>query len=82
MEVSPAAACGTLADLAEPLFVLALDASELPAELRFEAGPSFPHVEGPIERKALCAVGRLGSQAGRYRWPTSFHSLDTTLDAA
>ena len=94
-EVTLAVACDYFADLGESLFVLAIDPSKLRAELRFEAAApisgggrqhlggaeTFPHVYGPIEREAIRAVGRLESHAGRYHWPESFQSLDSTLDS-
>lgn len=90
-----AVAADYFADLEEPLFVLEIDPSELRAELRFEApapipgggrehlegAATFPHVYGPIERRAVRGVGRLGKDGSRYVWPTRFLSLAAALDS-
>jgi uncharacterized protein (DUF952 family) len=94
-DVTLAVACDYFANLDEPLFVLEIDPKELGAELRFEAPApisgggrqhledteTFPHVYGPIERKAIRAVGRLGKDGGQYRWPERFVSLEAALDS-
>lgn len=72
-----------------PLLVLEIDATQLVAEVRYEAAapmagtgfshldsaPEFPHIYGPVMRKAIRRVGVLSRTPEGFQWPTTFLAL-------
>ena len=80
-------------EITEPLLVLQIDASELEAEVRYEAAapiagggtahlksaPIFPHIYGPVLRRAIRGVGILPSTSRGFEWPQEFLSLEDFL---
>ena len=81
------------ASLREPLVVLVIAPDLLGAPLRYEApaplagggrahlagGARFPHVYGPIERRAIVAAGVLERRDARYAWPARLEPLAAVL---
>lgn len=75
------------------LLLLAIDPAALGAEVRYEAAApdpgrgsshvssaiAFPHVYGPIDRRAITGVGVLQRTGGGYAWPRAFVPLDSFL---
>jgi len=71
-------------ETAEPLLLLRIETAKLGSRVLFEpAAPvaggrspgeaeRFPHVYGPIELHAVSGVGLLGSEGGRFVWPSQF----------
>ncbi len=83
------------ADCSERLLLVEIDVQKLASETRYEAAapiagggtshlasaPQFPHVYGPIDRRAITGIGVLGSRASGYLWPRVFEPLDSFLAA-
>jgi uncharacterized protein (DUF952 family) len=81
------------AGLREPLIVLVIEPSLLGAPLRYEApaplagggrahldgAVAFPHVYGPIERRAIRAAGVLERRRDRFTWPARLEPLAAVL---
>jgi uncharacterized protein (DUF952 family) len=75
------------------LVLLEIDPERLASELRYEApaprpgggrahlaaASEFPHVYGPIQTEAICAVGLLEAGASGFEWPRVFLGLEAYL---
>ena len=82
-----------LAEVTEPVLLLAIDPEKLSSETRYESAAPiegggrshlssatvFPHVYGPIDCSAITGVGVLRRSGDGYAWPEEFVELNAFL---